>query len=312
MIARQDDLIVLARAALKSGNYLNSYDLLAQAQQLGNNTRELQYLMVLALANAGSTRHALEQYRKLDLQADELNEDWLALEGRLLKDLAIQSLPESRALFLSAAAAYLNSHERTGGYFSAVNAATMFALGGDIKRSQELAGEVLTMVGAISPRDDLDHFYLLATEAEAALLRADLKRCEECLRAANRLLRDDLNARSRTRGQIKLLCQMLAIKGKPYRLLSMPPVIYVDADLEVTERAIDRELVNPLADASPLLFLGLMSPAQLVDAEHGIERGARLFVVIPGARGDEIVRWHHAYGGACSRQRAKRPAQAPP
>jgi hypothetical protein len=298
MMARQDDLVALARAALKSGNYLNSYDLLAQAQQLGNNTRELQYLMVLALANAGSTRHALEQYRKLDLQADELNEDWLALEGRLLKDLAIQSLPESRTLFLSAAAAYLNSRQRTGGYFSAVNAATMFAMGGDIKRSQELAREVLTMVNAISPRDDLDHFYLLTTEAEASLLLADVRLCEECLRAANRLLPDDLNSRSRTRGQLKLVCQLLEIREKPYRLLSMPPVIYVDADLEEGRRAVDSALVNQLADASPLIFLGLMSPAQLVDAEHCIERGARLFAVIPGARSDEIVRWHRAYGGA--------------
>ena len=259
---------------------------------------EAKYLMMLALANAGSTRHALEQYRKLELQPDELNEDWLALEGRLLKDMAIQSLPESRTLFLSSAAAYQHSHERTGGYFSAVNAATMYALGGEKPRSIALAREVLSMVGAISPRDDRDHFYLLATEAEASLLLGDLRRCEECLRAANRLLPDDLNSRSRTRSQLKLVCRLLAIKEKPYRLLSMPPVIYVDTDTQDSQRKVSSPLMDQLGDVSPLIFLGLLAPAQLIDAEHCIERGARLFAVIPGARGDEIGRWHRSYGSA--------------
>lgn len=298
MSSSSDDLMRLAQAALKSGNYLHSYDLLAQAQQLGNTQRELQYLMILALANAGSTRHALEQYRKLDLQAEELNEDWLALEGRLLKDLAIQGLPESRHLFLDAAAAYQHSHQRTGGYFSAVNAASMYALGGQRERSRILASEVLTMIGAIAPRDSRDHFYLLATEAEAALLLGDLKRCEECLRAANKLLVDDLNSRSRTRSQLKLVCRLLDIPDKPYHLLVMPPVIYIDADVQDRQHSIGSSLVNKSDEQSPLIFLGLLEPAQLIDAEYCVERGARLFVVIAGSRSDEIGRWHRNYGSA--------------
>lgn len=294
-----EDYAARARSALKSGNYLYSYDILAQAQLAGGQiTRELQYLMILALANAGSTRHALEQYRKLDLQADELNEDWLALEGRLLKDLAIQNLPHSQALFLSSAAAYRHSHERTGGYFSGINAATMFALGGEREHSRTLAREVMSMVGAISPRDDRDHFYLLATEAEAALLLADFKRCEECLRAADRLLPDDLNSRSRTRSQLKLLCRQLGIDGKPYRLLRMPPVVYVEPDTHGTQRPPRGALLSQVDNTAPLMFMALLEPAQLVEAEHCLEHGARLYAIIPGARADEIGRWHRSYGGA--------------
>lgn len=298
MNAPPTDLVQLARAALKGGNYLYSYDLLAQAQQLAGQQRELQYLMILALANAGSTRHALEQYRKLDLQADELNEDWLALEGRLLKDMAIQGLPESRGLFLDSAAAYQHSHQRTGGYFSAINSASMYALGGQQERSQTLAREVLTMVEAISPRDDRDHFYLLATEAEAALLLADFKRSEKCLKAANKLLLDDLNSRSRTRSQLKLLCDLLGIAEKPYRLLVMPPVIFIDTDSTDHQHKLNSPLISKLDNQSPLVFLGLMEPAQLVDAEYCIENATRLFVVIPGPRSDEIGRWHRHYGSA--------------
>lgn len=298
MSSQSNDLMQLARTALKGGNYLHSYDLLAQSQQLGNNQRELQYLMILALANAGSTRHALEQYHKLDLQPDELNEDWLALEGRLLKDLAIQNLPESRSLFLDSAKSYQHSHQRTGGYFSAVNAASMYALGGELERSQTLAREVLSMVGAISPRDDRDHFYLLATEAEAALLLSDFKRCEECLHAANKLLVDDLNSRSRTRSQLKLVCRLLGIEEKPYHLLIMPPVIFIDADVADWQHKLHSPLINKLDKQAPLVFLGLQDPAQLVDAEYCVERGAQLFAVIPGGRSDEIGRWHRNYGSA--------------
>lgn len=298
MNTQANDLLHLGRAALKSGNYLHSYDLLAQAQQLNNADRDLQYLMILALANAGSTRHALEQYRKLDLQTEELNEDWLALEGRLLKDMAIQGLPQSRHLFLDAAAAYQNSHQRTGGYFSAINAASMYALGGQRERSRTLAREVLTMVNAISPRDDRDHFYLLATEAEAALLLSDFNRCEACLHAANKLLVDDLNSRSRTRSQLKLVCRLLGIEENPYQLLLMPPVIFIDADVADQAHSINSTLINKLDKQSPLVFLGVLDPAQLIDAEYCIEHGARLFIVIPGGRSDEIGRWHRSYGSA--------------
>ena len=47
-----------ASEALRAGNYLLCYDLVDQALQLGLQTRRLQYLSLLALANAGSTEFA--------------------------------------------------------------------------------------------------------------------------------------------------------------------------------------------------------------------------------------------------------------
>src|SRR5579885_2932992 len=84
-------LLARAREALRAGNYLLSYDLAERARQLGPDTRELQHLSLLALANAGSSELAWQRYQALDLSADELDEDWLALEGRLLKNLALSA-----------------------------------------------------------------------------------------------------------------------------------------------------------------------------------------------------------------------------
>src|SRR5579872_2214269 len=126
-----------ADEALRAGNYLLCYDLVDQAQQLGVQTRRLQYLSLLALANAGSTAFAWRRYQELGLQEEELDEDWLALQGRLLKDLALAG--GERAGFQRAAEAYLGAFRQTGGYFTAINAATMFLLAGEEERARQLA-----------------------------------------------------------------------------------------------------------------------------------------------------------------------------
>ncbi|MBV8062665.1 MAG: hypothetical protein JOY51_03670, partial [Nevskia sp.] len=145
-----------AREALRAGNYLLCYDLVDQAQQLGLQTRRLQYLSLLALANAGSTEFAWRRYRGLGLKDEELDEDWLALQGRLLKDLALAG--GERRDFLASAQAYLGAFRQTGGYFTAINAATMFLLAGEASASYALAREVLDLAAGTRPANDTDHY----------------------------------------------------------------------------------------------------------------------------------------------------------
>lgn len=204
-----------ASEALRAGNYLLCYDLVDQAQQLGVQTRRLQHLSLLALANAGSTEFAWRRYRELGLREEEIDEDWLALQGRLLKDLALNG--GGREEFQASAQAYLNAFRQTGGYFTAINAATMFLLAGDAEVSQSMAREVLALAGGTPPADDTDHYYLLASEAEAALLLGDHAHCKKCLCAADALVRGNVSARSRTRQQLRLICRHLRIE------MSSPP-----------------------------------------------------------------------------------------
>lgn len=113
-----------AHDALKAGNYLQCYDIIGRGRTRGTDSRELQYLTVLALANAGSTRLALRRYVEFE-EVGDVAEDWLALKARLFKDLAFRGGNASDTLFLEAAEAYEAAYRRTGGHFSGINAASM-------------------------------------------------------------------------------------------------------------------------------------------------------------------------------------------
>ncbi len=290
-----------ARDALRAGNYLLCYDLVDQAQQLGVQTRGLQYLSLLALANAGSTGFAWRRYRELGLSEEELDEDWLGLQGRLLKDLALAG--GGREDFQASALAYQSAFRQTGGYFTAINAATMFLLAGDAATSRQLAQEVLALAGATVPADDTDHYYLRASEAEAALLLGDGLRSRNSLRAADALAPGNFSARSRTRQQLRLICRHLEIDDQFSGLLRLPALYYIEraaADIPVGFGA-DRiaPAVSGLDAAQcqdARVHAALLQPADLCAAEYFMNRGARLSLLLPAARKTLIERWQHSFG----------------
>ena len=290
-----------ANEALRAGNYLLCYDLVDQAQQLGVQTRQLQYLSLLALANAGSTEFAWQRYGELGLREEEIDEDWLALQGRLLKDLALAG--GNRDDFQASAQAYLSAFRQTGGYFTAINAATMFLLAGDAETSHQLAREVLALASGTLPANDIDQYFLLATEAEAALLLGDVERCKHSLRAADALARGNVSARSRTRQQLRLICQHLRIEDEFSALLRLPALFYIDraaAEIPVVFGADRTAPAVSGLDAAQCegarVYAALLQPADLCAAEYFMGRGARLSLVLPTARKPLIERWQRSFG----------------
>lgn len=290
-----------AREAQRAGNYLLCYDLVDQAQQLGVQTRPLQYLSLLALANAGSTEFAWRRYRELGLREEEIDEDWLALQGRLLKDLALAG--GSREDFQASAQAYLSAFRQTGGYFTAINAATMFLLAGETETSHQLAREVLTLAAGTIPADDTDHYYLRASEAEAALLLGDGVRARQSLRAADTLAQGNVSARSRTRQQLRLVCRHLRIEDQFSALLRLPLLFYIDrvaAEIPVVFGADRTAPAVSGLDAAQCegarVYTALLQPSDLCAAEYFLGRGARLSLVLPTARKPLIERWQRSFG----------------
>jgi len=290
-----------AREALRAGNYLLCYDLVDQAQQLGVQTRRLQYLSLLALANAGSTEFAWRRYGELGLSEEEIDEDWLALKGRLLKDLALAGA--SRDDFRASAMAYLSAFRQTGGYFTAINAATMFLLAGDTDTSHQLAREVLALAAGTIPADDTDHYFLQVSEAEAALLLGDTARCRNSLRAADAQARGNFSARSRTCQQLRLICRHLGIDDQFSGLLRLPALFYIDraaAEIPVVFGADRTAPAVSGLDAAQCegarVHAAVLQPADLCAAEYFMARGARLSLLLPTARKQLIERWQHSFG----------------
>ncbi|HZR35562.1 MAG TPA: tetratricopeptide repeat-containing protein [Nevskia sp.] len=299
-----------AEEALRAGNYLLCYDLVDQAQRLGLHTRRLDYLSLLALANAGSTEFAWRRYRGLGLREEEIDEDWLALQGRLLKDLALAG--GERRDFLAAAEAYLAAFRQTGGYFTAINAASMFLLAGDTDASHRLAREVLALAAGTAPADDTDHYYLRASEAEAALLLGDAARCRRSLREADALALGNVHARSRTRQQLRLICRHLRIDDEFSALLGLPALFYIERGAAEIPLAFGADRTAPAAHgldpascAGARVHAPLLQPADLCAAEYFLARGARLSLVLPAARKPLIERWQQRFGAGWAMRLAR-------
>ena len=122
----------------------------------------------------GSTGEAARRFVEYGLSGIE-DEDVAALEARIAKDQAVAA----GGGFAGAAALYETIFRRTGGYYPAVNAATLYLLGLQTANATELAREAGT---ALASSGD-DSYYAAATAAEIALVLGEPDAAEEALRA---------------------------------------------------------------------------------------------------------------------------------
>lgn len=288
-----------AEAARRSGNDLLCNDILHRALKQGIRSPRLDYLRIQSLANAGSTSLALEQYRGLDLKPDSLDEDWLALQGRLEKDLALAGGAGARQHFARAARAYLDAFRRFGGYYSAINAATMSFTAGDRAQSRVLALETLQKLDTTQAGDELDHFFRLTTEAEAALLLDQPDRCRACLASAEGYLRDDFLRRSRTLLQLRELCLLRGLDPAMLSVLSMPPVIALQPRWREPRpqhvAALPAHLLDPIPSGA-LVYHRLTGPQDLQLAEALLDRGAELYPSVALPVRDLAKLWEREWG----------------
>jgi len=190
----------------QSGNFVAAFDLAQEALQQWPDSQPLQHVSILALASCGSTQAALAALRASTLCGTE-NEDFLAIEARLLKDLAFKSsAADAQTLLVAAAEAYERIAQRTGGNYTAQNAALLWMLAGADVRATKLASAVaVNLQGLGTPADAQAAYFHWATVAEAALVLGDQEMLEEAIANANPLCRTNLWARARTFAQMRRL-----------------------------------------------------------------------------------------------------------
>ncbi len=191
----------------RTGNFVAALDLSQESLRRWPTSQALQHLWILSLASCGSTQAALDALRASSLGTN-LDEDSLALEARLLKDLAFSGTPMAAARLTEAAAAYERVAQLTGGTYTRQNAALLWMLAGDTERALTLAAAVARqLTRADVPQDEDGAYFHWATLAEAALVLDDQATLARALARANPLCRRNSWARSRT------LLQMRRIAG---------------------------------------------------------------------------------------------------
>ncbi|HEX2827662.1 MAG TPA: adenylate/guanylate cyclase domain-containing protein [Burkholderiales bacterium] len=296
MSANAADWLARARQFERRGELLLAYDTALHGLEEHPGDVWLAHRAVLNLAKAGALSRAEAEFQRLNL-GESREPDVVALGARIAKDRALAAPANERTALLSHAADLYDAVYRAGGgYYPAVNVATLRLLAGERAAAERVAREVLDLCRDGSPDDA---YYLAASCAEAALVLGDIALARDALtRAASHGA--DLAARATTRRQLRLVCEARGIPGDVLEPLAAPTVIHYSGHMIAPEgragrfpaRA-EREVaagIRAMLDARGVGFAygALASGADILFAEALLERGAELHVVLPFAQEEFI------------------------
>ncbi|MBV8941141.1 MAG: hypothetical protein JO321_15990 [Solirubrobacterales bacterium] len=281
------------RVQERRGEFLTAFDLAQRGLAEYPDDVGLKHRAVLALARAGATDEASRRFDEYGMGGIP-EEDVAALQARIAKDLALRAQGEERRrLAVRAAERYGAVFSRTGGYYPAVNAATLWLVAGDPERSRELATAVLGLL------DGADSYYVAATEAEARLLLGEQAAATAALERAAALHDRDYAAVAGTRRQLRMICDYLGLDFSPLSLLAGPGVVHfcghrigeregrIPPEAEAFVAARVAEVVS--ASAPGFAYGSLASGADIIWAEALLRKGCELHVVLPLAREEFIT-----------------------
>jgi class 3 adenylate cyclase len=257
----------------------------------------LKHRAVLALARSGSSAEAARRFAEYGLGAAE-EEDIAALDARIAKDEALGAEgPPRRQRAARAADHYRTIYARTGGYYPAINAATLSLIAGEPGRAEALAHEVLKL---LADRAE-ESYYAIATEAEAQLIIGDESAARGALERAAAVHHGDYGALATTRRQLRAICVVAGTDPDILAVLSGPAVAHycghriagrgeggrfpARAESEVARRIAEEIDRHPPGYA----YGSLASGADILWAEAMLGRGCEVHIVLPCAV-EEFVR----------------------
>ncbi|HZE04316.1 MAG TPA: adenylate/guanylate cyclase domain-containing protein [Solirubrobacteraceae bacterium] len=288
----------------RRGELLSAFDLAERGLAQHPDDLALKHRAVLALARTGATEEAARRFGRYGLSASS-EEDVSALQARIAKDIALAcEAGERRRRATSAAELYNAIFARTGGYYPAINAATLWLIAGDPARARRLAASVLDILRTSGDRS----YWAAATEAEARLLRREPGLAARALQRAATSHESDYAALATTRRQLRMICEVDGIDPAILAALSGPGVVhYCGHRIGVgepprfaaeAEAAVARRVKEAVERHAPGYAYGsLAGGADILWAEALLGVGAELHVVLPFAR-VEFVEESVAPGGA--------------
>ncbi|MGH2875855.1 MAG: tetratricopeptide repeat-containing protein, partial [Solirubrobacteraceae bacterium] len=248
----------------------------------------LEHRAVLALARTGATEEAARRLSDYGL-SEVVDEDVAALRARIAKDEALaQDGTGRRRGAARAAEMYGDIVAAGGGYYPAVNAATLWLIAGDTCRAEKLACTVLELLQASGD----DSYYAAATAAEAnLLLRRQIAAVEALAQAAARH-DGDYGALATTRRQLRLICETLDLDPSPLAVLAGPGVVHFcghriasaggERFAAERESAAAAAIAEVVAERTPGFAYGaLAAGADILWAEALLAAGAELHVILP-------------------------------
>ncbi len=292
----------LIDAALAQGDLLLVFDVANSALEAGLESAGIINKRILALARMGEMRRALAEADRFGL-GQRNDEDSLAMRARLLKDMALAEWGPTRAEMLrDARDAYHRAHLVDGGYFSAINGATLSRLASDRDRAATLAEMVLAHPQVADPQN----YYAAASAMEALLLLGRLDEASASLDRALAFEDADPSKRASTLRQLESLTTVLpdrAAVSSMIERLRPPPVLFFAGHLFRSDPSVEgrqRAAIDAALDETKVIagFGALACGADILFAEALLDRGIQLNVVLPFALADFVSESVAPFGDA--------------
>jgi class 3 adenylate cyclase len=276
------------------GDMFALFDLTRAALVTDPDDPKLRYLQTLALARLGEPNAALALYSR-NRVAEIGTEDALALQGRILKDMAVLASGEQRSrLFQQASQAYRAANTLNDGYFSAINAATTALLAGNHIEASRLATAVLRRSEIAQPTE----YYAAATAGEAMLLGHRVEDAITQLVDACRFGNADMGARASTMRQLLLIVDAIELEGSDRgRLLEAvrpPPVLFYCGHTFTAGWADEVQLIEKIDDVLEasrvhIAYGALACGSDILVAEAVLKRGGEIHIILPFDEEDFIA-----------------------
>jgi CRP-like cAMP-binding protein len=281
---------------LDRGLNQSALDLATEASRRAPRQSEYGHRAVLATARLGAISEALALLDKHKLGRDGADEDLACLRPRLQRDLAFDrsaSAPDRDHLSESAAE-YERVFQASSGFYSGVNAAAGYALGGDGEKSRAIARRVAALIAAEGETAEADDYWRRTTLAECKLLEGDIVAASALFEAASAAPNATPGKKATTRKQLRRLAPFVGVdEGWIDRVAPQPRVMFFSGPL-----AREQEGARPTADLLEALkdalirhevgwaYGALASGADIIIAEALIAAGVDLSVFLPLAPAD--------------------------
>ena len=294
----------LSESILQHGEPLLAYDVVSEGLNALPGDVRLRQLQGLSLARSGATDRAnavLEGLR----QEGQAGEETLGMLGRTYKDLSMQaSNAAAREQYLRRAAEiYAEGFDKTGGYWSGINAATMNLLIGNVDAAAMLASRVREQCKQAVLKEGVDEYWRLAALGEAALILRNWSEAEDWYGRAAQAGAGRYGDLHSTRRNAHLILQHWKIDPKEIdRCLCIPPIVAFAGHMmdrpdraeprfpKDLEKAVAAEIGAWIDRVKPKFgFASAACGSDILFLEAMLERGAEVSVVLPYNR-EEFVR----------------------
>src|SRR5579885_3147758 len=220
----------LGSSLLKLGEPLVAYDVFAEGIRSFPEDVRLRQMCALALARSGAAGSANSILLAL-YDAGHRDEETLGLLARTHKDLANEASEPSRARdhLQRAYQFYLQAYQTTGGYWTAINAATLALILGERVRAEALASEVKAVCLQRLKGGELaeERYWLLSTLGESTLLLNQSQEAQRWYSQAVTAAKGDWGSLQSTRHNALLITECLGGDRQEIEQLFRLPTVVV-------------------------------------------------------------------------------------